>query len=498
MSVQTILSWRAGGLAAALGVLLCAGSSSAQVAGEPTYTLREAIQAALEGNRELENAQLGLLTADEQVREAWGSVLPSIDAEVGYTRNLRVQEAFLPAIIFDPEAPPDELVPVRFGADNAWSAQFYIRQPIFDAGAFVGVGTAGRFRALQEEVVRGEAQQTASRVRRAYYAALLAQEDVRLVGESIRRTEQTLRETEALNRSGLASSYDVLRLEVRLSNLRPNLQRAENALARAERELAIEMGLDQLTPIRVAGQLHEMNLASLEANEGANAQLLRLVGYRGAADASVEELIEQARETRSDLRQAHLDYQLQDARVRFERTSYYPKLNAIFNAGFVAQENGAPDFFGESRNQRSTTANVGLMLEIPIFQGFQRSARMQQRVLARQQSQVNEDLLKRQAANQIRTAYEALLEARARAQAQRQAVSQARRGFEIVTAQYLAGTSSQLEVTEGEVLLRESEFNYAQAVYDFLVAQTNLDEAVGVVPLVDVGVPDEPDLRISE
>ncbi|NIR43507.1 MAG: TolC family protein, partial [Gemmatimonadetes bacterium] len=70
--------------------------------------------------------------------------------------------------------------------------------------------------------------------------------------------------------------------------------------------------------------------------------------------------------------------------------------------------------------------------------------------------QVNEDLLKRQAANEIRTAYEALLEARARARAQRQAVSQANRGFEIVTAQYLAGTSSQLEVTEGEVLLRES------------------------------------------
>ncbi|NIR30905.1 MAG: hypothetical protein GWN84_16635, partial [Gammaproteobacteria bacterium] len=105
---------------------------------------------------------------------------------MGYTRNLRVQEAFLPAVIFDPEASPDELIPVRFGADNAWTAQFYIRQPIFDAGAFVGVGTAGRFRALQEEVVRGQAQQTASRVRRAYYAALLAREDVRLVGESIR------------------------------------------------------------------------------------------------------------------------------------------------------------------------------------------------------------------------------------------------------------------------------------------------------------------------
>jgi outer membrane protein TolC len=77
-------------------------------------------------------------------------------------------------------------------------------------------------------------------------------------------------------------------------------------------------------------------------------------------------------------------------------------------------------------------------------------------------------------------------------------VGEARRGFEIVTAQYLAGISSQLEVTEGEVLLRESEFNYAQAVYDYLIAQADLDDALGVVPLVDVPVADEAAVIISE
>ena len=33
--------------------------------------------------------------------------------------------------------------------------------------------------------------------------------------------------------------------------------------------------------------------------------------------------------------------------------------------------------------------------------------------------------------------------------------------------------------------LRQSEFNYAQAVYDYLVARAQLDEAIGLVPLVD-------------
>ena len=35
--------------------------------------------------------------------------------------------------------------------------------------------------------------------------------------------------------------------------------------------------------------------------------------------------------------------------------------------------------------------------------------------------------------------------------------------------------------------LRESEFNYAQAVYDYLVARAQLDAAVGRVPLMGTG-----------
>ena len=38
---------------------------------------------------------------------------------------------------------------------------------------------------------------------------------------------------------------------------------------------------------------------------------------------------------------------------------------------------------------------------------------------------------------------------------------------------------------DAEVALRQSEFNYAQAVFDYLVARAQLDEATGLVPLVD-------------
>jgi outer membrane protein len=486
------------GLAAIVVAHLAAGDLAGQSVEDPSYSLQRVISLALENNRDLRTAQLGLLTADQQVREAWGSLFPTIDASLGYQRNLAIQEAFLPAIIFDPDAEPGELIPVRFGADNNWSAWVYVTQPLFDAGAFVGVSTAGRFQEMQREVVRGQAQQVASRVRRTYYQALLAHEEVRVTEESIGRTEETLRETEGLYRAGLASSYDVLRLEVRLANLRPNLRRAENMALAAERDLSVELGMSQVTPIRVTGRLHQVNLASAEANEGENRELLRLVGFRNALDASFESLYELAQTMRSDLRQAQLNYELQDARVKHERTSRYPRLNAFFNYGIIAQQDGTPRFFGENENQRTTSAVLGVSLEIPVFQGFQRSARVEQRELEREQARVQLELLEQETANQIQTALEALEEAAERAEAQGEAVAEARRGYEIVTAQYVAGISSQLELTEGEVLLRESEFAYAQAVYDYLMAQADLDDAVGVVPLVDVPGSVEPVTAVSE
>jgi len=477
---------------------MLASGALAQTGDAPAYSLQEAINTALRNNRDLQTAQLSLMTANEQVREAWGTLLPTIDASVGYQRNLSVQETFVPAIIVDPSADPDELIPVRFGADNLWSAWLYVTQPIFDASAFVGVGTADRFRSLEEESVRGQAQQVASQVRRTYYRALLAREDVRLIEESIARTEQTLRETRGLNNAGLASNYDVLRLEVRLANLRPNLKRAVNMAAVAERDLSVEMGLDEVTPVSVAGNLHDINLASVGSNEGANLQLLRLVGLQNALDVSVETMFEVAQQSRSDLRQAQLNYELENARYKYEQTTRLPKINAFFNAGLVAAQNGDPRFFGGGPDRRTDAAVLGVSVEIPLFQGFQRSARVQQRKLGREQARVQLDLLEREAVNQIRTALEALEEARQRADAQRWAVDEATRGFEIVTAQYLAGLSSQLDVTEGEVLLRESEFNYAEAVFDYLNAQADLDLAIGIVPLVDVVPPVQSDISISE
>ncbi len=449
-------------------------------------SVEDAVNLALSGNRDLLAARMGLREAEERVSEAWGNVYPSIDLSASFTRNVSPTVNFLPAQIFDPTAGPDDYIGVRFGADNQWNSTITIDQPLFRPSVFVAVGAAGRFERLQEEVVRGLTHQVVTRVRLAFYQALLAQEQVRLTRNSLRRVREALEETRALNRAGLASEYDVLRLEVEAANLEPNVRRAENAVKQAMRQLAVELDLPQGEEVVLEGSLADIDLEAPESNEGANRALLEFSGYRGVGAPDAEDAVRAAMELRSDIRQLELNEDLRRTELRLEQVQYLPEISLFGNYIIQAQDNGSPNFFARGEGQRAYSRLVGVRVSIPIFQGFRRDARIdQKRALVRQaeaQSERGLDL----AAAQVRNLVEAAEEAYLRARAQRLAVEQARRGFEIASAQYREGLSSQLELTDAEVALRQSEFNYAQAVYDYLVARAQLDEATGRVPLVDV------------
>jgi len=119
---------------------------------------------------------------------------------------------------------------------------------------------------------------------------------------------------------------------------------------------------------------------------------------------------------------------------------------------------------------------------VPVFTGFSQDARVQQAKATISQSRYRLEHLERLAESELRTLADNVQEAQQRAASQRRAVEQAQRGYEIASAEYNAGMGSQLQITDAEVALRQSEFNYAQAVYDYLSARARLEAAAGIVP----------------
>jgi outer membrane protein TolC len=490
-------SWKRAAVVAAAALLamalatagaLCGQEAPQTPAAPAVYSIADAVRTAVEQNRDVQAARLALQQANGQVREAWSNVYPSVDFNASYTRNVSPTVNFLPAAIFDPTAGPDDYIGVQFGADNQWSSTVSLEQPLFSAAAFIGVGAAGRYKNLQEEMVRGVTQGVVTRVRVAYYQLLLQQEQHRLIENSVRRVRESLQETEAMNKAGLASDYDVLRLQVELANLEPNLQRAVNAVHQAQRELALELDLpaDQ-EAVSVEGSLADMNLDTLSANTAANRDVLAFTGFGGVHVAEVDQAVSMAENLRSDLRQLELTESLRKTEMRLEQVEYMPRITFFGNYMITAQDNGNPNFFAKGDGQRAYGRNIGVRVSLPIFTGFRRDARIDQKRSALRQAETQTRLAMDQARNQVQNLVEQSDEALARARGQRLAVTQAQRGFDIASAQYREGLSSQLELTDAEVALRQSEFNYAQAVYDFLVARARLDEATGQVPMVDAG-----------
>ena len=122
-------------------------------------------------------------------------------------------------------------------------------------------------------------------------------------------------------------------------------------------------------------------------------------------------------------------------------------------------------------------------VSIPVFQGFSRDARVQQTAATLRQNEAQLERLEKETENELRTVLDNLDESRSRVASQNRAVQQAQRGFEIASAEYRAGVGSQLQITDAENALRQSEFNYAQAVYDYLIARAELDAIMGTVPV---------------
>ena len=453
--------------------------------GDSPALLSTVVRVALERNRDVLDAEYQLALAGEQVAEAWSNVYPSVDLSTSFTRNVAPQVSFLPAQIFNPEAREGEFIPVQFGADNLWNLSVNAEQKLFDPRVFVGVGAAARFERLQREALRARTQQAVTRIRTAFYDLLLGREEVRLTENSLKRVRQSLAETRAIQEAGLAPMYDVLRLEVELANLEPNLRRAQNRREAARRSLAVELALDPEAEFDVAGSLAEIDLERFEANAPGNQDILAFHGIPAVDGAHIAEFVLRGAAERSDIRQLGMTRDLRQAELRIEQVEYLPKIFAFGTYGLAAQQNGAPDFFGSSA-QRGSSKQVGIRLSVPIFSGLSRDARIDQKRAALRQAETQTRVAAHRAEVQLRNLVDEVHEAHARASAQRLAVGQAGRGYEIASAQYREGLGSHLELTDAEVALRQSEFNYAQAVYDYLAARARLDEAAGRVPMVDV------------
>ena len=458
--------------------------------GSGALPLRTAVEIALVNSAQLLAAGADVRISEQQIREVYSGVYPQVSAEASYLRSLGARERVVSGGGANPRWER-----AAGTVDNSWSASLKLNQTVLDFQVFSGLEAARGLRGLRGEELRGAAQQVVASVRQRYFDALLTQEQERLTEQGVTRLQQTLSETRARHREGFASDDELLRLEVQLANLESNLLRVRNQVAAAQGALLVTMGADPLQEVELQGTLSELQLGPGPANDPANADLWVTSGATALANVNEDELRRAAMTSRSDLRQLRSLHHLGELQIKIQEAEYLPTIRASASLDFSAGDDDGDDVFGRPSqgmmsppseySQFRISGSASLSVQMQLFSGFARDARAAQRREELLHTTARLRQAEREMLNQVHTLSAALAEARARAASQQRAIEQARQSYQIATARYGAGVGSQLDVTAAESTLRESQFNYAQAVYDYLSTASQLGVAIGQVPPAD-------------
>jgi len=447
-------------------------------------SLTQAINVALANNTEIKRSLLTLKDADQQVRLAWSEVLPEVNGNMSYARNIQLPFFFFP---IEPANPQSPLQAIPAGEDNNWTGSLTVEQTLFRGEAFVGINSSQLFKAAQAENLRATSQQVVTDTRLAYYNVLVAEEQFRLQKLTVDRLKKNLKENRSRYKAGLIDDFAVLQVEVQLSNQEPQLTQAKYAVQQAYRQLKLTMNIPMEMDIEVEGDLSSFTIMGekIAARENADLKKIDRMTPYNYGEKQNRELIEIAAEARGDIRMLDKQEDLKEREAKAIKSRFLPTISTSYNMNWRAEEPGSPNFFGNEKIQRVRTQSLLVNLSVPVFQGFERSANLQIAKIEQKDIKLQQEFALRSAKNEIQSAEESLNQAIETSPAREKALKQARRGYNRAKARLEQGIGTQLDVTEAEFQLRQAEVNYAQMVFNYLSAKARYDLAIGMVPFAD-------------
>ncbi len=428
-------------------------NSFSQENGEAiSLNLEKSIELALKNNHELRKSELDKRRAESQVREAWGSaVFPKINGSANYTRALK-----LPIFTFQIDTGGGTATQsFRMGSDNSITATVSAEQTILSGGLFLAVRVARIYDEIAEKALTGTRLNVITQVKKSFYSVLVAQEAVKLSKLNLKLAEDNFKNAQSMFDAGLTSEYDLIRARVQVQNFMPVLRQTENSYISAQNLLKILTGIELERKIQIEDSLDFNELDIPEFEESA---------------AKLEQ-------QNNLLNQLKLQVEFQDKNVTYQFTQHLPSLAAFGQWQIQAQENdGTKSFF---KYPYRNAVSVGLNLRVPIFDGFQTTARVQQAKI--DLLKANEDFIL--ARKNLKSRLESLIldikRNREQIDSYKATIAQAERGYEIAVKRFTTGLGTQLEVVDAQVALSQSKVNYLQTLFDYYISNAELDELLG-------------------
>ncbi|HEX8359639.1 MAG TPA: TolC family protein [Longimicrobium sp.] len=441
-------------------------------------SLEEALSRALSQSNDVRLAESEVRLAATQVTAARSAALPQLNANLAYTRTF--QSPFgggggisIPdSLRFSPDstAPLAERVAylerntplaglggigalfsgLPFGQVNSYTATLSGSQTLYSGGRTgAALQIARDYRAAAELGLAERRADIELQVRSAYTQAQLAQELAGFAQAALQQAEAFLAQEQLRQRAGESSDLEVLRAQVSRDNLRPQLVAATNAaeLALLELKRLLDLPLEQ--PLRLT--------SPLDAPAEAAATL-------AAAEATAG---------RASIAAAQRQVSIREQQIRIAQGAFLPSVSLQAHFGRQLQPSSVFGFNEASRGDAAAT----LAVQVPIFNGGQRAAELQQARIEADRARLQLEQLREGVQVQYEQSRGEAERARAAIAARQTTVQAAQRVYDLTVLRYQRGLATQLEVSQSRLELLQARSNLAQATADLRIATARVQRA---------------------
>jgi outer membrane protein TolC len=417
------------------------------------FTLKEAQDYAVKNNISNLNAQLDYESAVAKKNETRGIGLPQISGSFDFKDFLKIPTSLIPGTFIG--RPAGTFIPVKFGTKYNATAGLSVSQILFSSDYIVALQATKGYLELSEKSSKRTAIETKVNVGKAYYGALVNKYRLQSLTTNISNLEQTIEQMKAMRDVGFIESIDVQRLEVTYNNLVVEKEKVERLIGLSEVLLKFQMGYDMNQPISLTDTLSLSQIPTEDASDLNKANPSNRIEY--------------------EILKGSLD--LQKLSLKRAQYSYLPTLAAYgslqknaLRSKFNILNEGPPWY---------PTSLIGLTLNVPVFDGFQKHFRIQQASLDYKKAQNALKQFEQVASLETASAQATYNNAIKSFKTNKNNIELAESVLKTVQIKVKEGVSNNLELINAQTTLTTSQINMYDALYNFLVAKIDLDKAQG-------------------
>ncbi len=417
-------------------------------------SLETAVSLALERHPDIHIAMEQLSELEGKITEVRSGAFPQISLK-GYGLRLR-DPSILNSSSFD-DLPPEFRAALVPRANNMFDVGVSVKQPLYQAGK---VRTALNLaeESLEEKKSDRESvlQQLTFMVFQAFHDLLLAEANRDVVRENYSQRQKHLEQARSRFENGVATEVDVLRSEVNVANMEPEIIVADNRIRLARSRLNNLIVVDLETPTEIEGKLeyHPWIVGSLE---------------------EIQALSLQRRPTLQAMR-----HQLQQARLTLSLANAEKKLSVDLDGQVGYTVRSPQNFFDNDYSRWSITANFNL----PLFDSGRKAGLIVQATARQRAAEYRLAKYENDVRLEVKQAYDDMQSAAQAISAARLSVSQAERVLEMMQANYQYGAATTLDVMDSQTALAVARNMQILAIYAYEMAKARLRLASGS-PILD-------------